>query len=643
VSNTEVILEIVENHKDSLSGNKNDLVANTIASELRKKTVNDTKAAVQQVLNSSIVTRREGDSFFEDDLDEDDAQVFNHGHNDNYDDENSQDFSVSAADPATQKILKEIEEKEKRDIFIDQGEKWMALGQIVRYDISKNNRLLVKKDHPFSWEEIQASYGKGHYKVNARLKETGRYLTSQTKLIDDSPAEMTGRNLTGSKEVQTTNNDKSLSNADLILMLEEKNKQLENQRRESEARVEEKLLKYKEELRLEAKEKMEREERFLEKYSARAEVAPKPVDLVEQLTKLAPVITVLAPFFKKEKDNSMVELIKTMNENNQKAIERSEANTKELLATITKALEGANKKSTGDFDALKVMEMIKKAEDDGFQKWRDLDELAEEKAAARAEARGDSDSDSPKEKDSLSEILLKGLLPALPAIMAGRQGGVAPQIPAPQVMAPAPRQIVARPTVIPPVRPNPVQQRGSVSQTHVQNPARNTGIKNQATEARISQTNNQETQKGMGNTQPNNTGTNVVPAKKSFLNSTTDEAEMSQASLTPPENNASPIIASVETSTRFEGDEKDPANLKRITDIVFPIAVNEFSNPDASLDNTSNKIIDELVLSGIDLTTVLRDFDDESLNVILMELPNDFHELVKGLHNEIITKILARN
>ena len=622
----------VNKKEEFLSGSPDKVVRRTMQHELNKQIAKNTKAELQKFLNSPVAVENEEDEDRDDDN-------FDH---EMMDDETDIPLSGGLGDPEnpdTAKILKEIEKADRVDIFTDQGDKWFELGQLVRYDIYKNKALIEKVDHPFSWEKVQAKFGKGHYKVVAKLPANkNRYLGAQSKLIE---------NLVTNDSINYKNNRidqhaqqqgvQGMSASETIALLEAKNRQLEESRKELELRLEERLAKSEQKIREEYLLKTERDEKFLEKMTANALVS-KPKDLGETIKELTPLITVLAPFFKKEKDTSLADALKLINEQNTKMMEKSEKNIEKMIEVLTNTLTKKTEKSDS-ISPLEVMKMVQDAENKGFEKWKEMSDLIDEKAEERAQAM--SGGNDGGEKDSITETLIKGLVPALPSLLAGRQA--APQLAAPVAQIPhQPQRLPPRviPTASRPVnthaaRPVPPQPRSSVSPASaVPRPANAQTRVNESqastTQKTESRANNQNGQK-VG--QAHQSGAGLMPKNdpKSFLNSGTTNTI---------EQNVSTAIMPEVVGNSFS--VKEVNNEAKIKEVVFSSIATVFAAENPTIEGAKNHVISQLINSGIDLTTVPRDFDDETLSDTLSVVPEEFHSVLKELHNEIIKTIITQ-
>jgi len=78
--------------------------------------------------------------------------------------------------------------EENFDIFTDLGEVRAEKGNILLYEIYRNNQLVHSVEHPYSWaqilSEIASAHGGGRYKVRAKDPDQSyRYVRHQQKLI----------------------------------------------------------------------------------------------------------------------------------------------------------------------------------------------------------------------------------------------------------------------------------------------------------------------------------------------------------------------------------------------------------------------------------------------------------------------------
>ena len=594
----------------------------TMASEINKEVDKVAKESVKKLFTRPVKSDEvDGD---DDDFDfsDSDFDVSNYNDSDDEDEATGHELSTTI-DQADQdepeevrKILKSIEEKDSFDIFVDIGDYWQKKGQIVRYQINKSNKMLTKVDHPCSWEEIQAKFGGGHYKIIAKLPAlNNRYLKSEARVLENAPVTLNGLPVSSRLEAKSEAKD-GLSMSELIATLERKTEQAEARAERLRLEADERIARAEEKARREAKERLEEQRMMFDKLTEN-----KGSGVLAELT---PLLGIILPKLLEKKEDNTMEMMMKIQEMNQKSIENMQKANERMFTSIQDTIKAmteqkSSKKDSSDFDALTVMKMIEDAKNAGFEQFKMLEELAEEKAAAREELRGGNEPSG--QKDSTIDTLIKSLAPVAAQALMSQQGGV---------VAPTP--------VRQPVQVLPSQQpRGVVSQTSSSNRSvgqrvnaeRANGVKVQTTQERKTQPNNPNSKEGLGSSERNLL---IAPqAPKSFLNADIDEAvNVAQASSTPPNPPTQTL-------------QKDMVNVERIYGVILPIAVTAYTSEGASIAQAAEDSISELTNQGIELTSVIRDFDDETVSAILTSVPDEqIQTLIKGLHNEIIARIKTR-
>lgn len=601
----------------------------TIQSEMQKQARKIAQAEARKMMNSTIDDEDDDDEFLEFDGDDDVADF-----EDDEDDTENHSFTgteTTVKDEEMNKILKEIEERDAFDIFTDVGEKWAKEGQIVRYAVNKNGKRLTSIDHPLTWEDIQAKFGGGNYKIEARLPAlANRYLKAQSKYLASPTGEVGESRVYASqikkeeKEKETTLQE-ALKLMELQAQKEEARRVYEDQRAERlRQEAEAKAKEAREEAKREAQEKLSSQERLIEKMMEMNKPKENNNSLLKELT---PIITALAPVILKKdepKDNSkeIFDMMMKMQEMTNKQIEAMNKNFEKQVGSLADSIKEIAKagnntgKGNKDIDAFALLDLAQKSEARAFEKFTLMNELASEKAREIAELKEDASPAFDKESSTLDKLLTT-LGPA-----------IATSLLAPKNNAPVQQ---AQPVLAQPTRAIPAPQpRSSVSNARPYNqPVRRTVVEEGTTRGQvqtIAETKNEghhfQGTRGSGSNQRHNS---VGP-------SILDEIE------TVATTNAMSVenVAPVNTSTG-----KDLANLEKIKEIIFPIAIESFvsNDPETTLDGVADKSINALVSNGVSLATVKRDFDDTALTDILNDVPEETHDMIKGLRDAILSKI----
>lgn len=531
-------------------------------------------------------------------------------------------FSPESEEAKADAALEAIEAKESFDIFSDIGDMYMKKGQVVSYAINKSGQFLTKKEHPYSWETMQAEFGAGHYKVMARLPAlNNKYLKGQSKTLLSAPVVAGQSSLDKLLLQQSEKNNNNGVNLEHIL---ERITQTNAQALEHANQVRREGLEMVKQAKLEAREETKT---LIEVLGARKE---QP-DLITQLT---PLIVALAPLLKPTapvKDDSMkmtIDFMKTMQEQNMKMIEKSNEATAKMISSLQESIKEVAKgshapKKDSDMSAFEMYQMMSEAEDRGAERQRLISEQAREIALEREDLRGTND--AAPEKESTVDTLLKSVIP----MFASRMGGGSP---AQRQAAPA----RVTPTVV------SAQPRGSVSpqrQNHRANEVRTHGATVQTSQATAG---NGSAFKGQEGIQSHARPVVAQPALSAPVKEDFSASDFLSSGDGPSfsdipvhvENFAEEVHTASKNSM-----QRDEKNAENILTLIAPIVIDGYSDPDSTINNLANTSIAELTAHGIDLSTVERDFDDETLSGIIHVLPEDLQTQAKELRNVIVQKI----
>lgn len=308
----------------------------------------------------------------------------------------------------------ELDEEEAREIelgipvnIFDYCHELMDKGEIVAYEISRNNTFLARKSHPYSWEQIQKEFGEGYYKVIAKSERTKKYLKQETRSVGVS-----------------NSNEPSIRDVIREAIPQEPKK--------------------------DPFDEMTKMATLLKSLSP----APKEDRTPEvMMTFMQSMMSM-----QQESQKTTMTLIQEMQKSNQSMIERLDKSQREMVEKLENRM---SEKSNKGFDPLQLLTLVQGAEKRGFQNYIMLEELAEKKAARMGGSGGSDDSD---ENDSPTTKLIKSVLPTVASALS--RSANQPQQPVMPVRQPpsVPRQVVKpqiqpmnRP-VVPQRQPNSVQQ-----------------------------------------------------------------------------------------------------------------------------------------------------------------------------------------
>lgn len=519
---------------------------------------------------------------------------------------------VNLAKLSPDEATKVINREDVSDIFIDIGNAYMDRGEVVSYTIIDNptKAQLGTEYHPFSYDDLKMKYGGGHFKVVARHK--GKYIKTEQKYIAGPKKDFNAHEEKQNNSAQAPSLDFQAI-VEQMTTISEKNSQA--------------LLKTQEESRRREME-LQKEIRESQIKSEQSNIALLERVLLSQqnqknssaelISALAPILAPLLPkiLAPKEKDNS-VDVMMKVQELNMKMIEKMNESNQKMFETLQKQIEKISdtksSSSTDGMNPFEVMKMIKDAESDGFEKFRMIKEMAKEEAEERAYNRGERD-DTEEKKGSAVDTLITTLTPMLATKMMGGGG--------PATFNNPPVSTARNPQVI--------TNRSSLSRQNIQTVQ---GTRNNAPRSQGNAVQANPTRKETGASQKSETGSEFSSISAVRPPSIFDELK----SLPIPDKKEelkSNVIA-VSPDERF-------SNIEKVKGIVFPIVIANSMDENATISKVSDLCVDGLLNSELKLSDILRDFDEMAISDIIRELPENYHEMLKDLHNDITSKLKTR-
>lgn len=501
---------------------------------------------------------------------------------DSFDDpELTDDDTLGPTEVDIQKITDEAEKVESFDIF-SLGETYAQQGHTVAYTVKKNGRVFTHIEHPYSWKDMQRKFGAGTYKVTLRLSElNNKYIKTQSQTLADPPAEDAKEDTRN--EYRTAVPTSSGPNFNDVF------ERLERQRREE-----------REQAKQDAK---EREDLILKMTEMLHKKEENKGNMTETVTTLLTALSpLLAPLLTKTDSSSstqtlMLEMQK-MNMENQKQqmqttmelLKAQQEQTKQMFEglkeTISRVAE-RDEDDGGGFDPKSYLDEIRQAEDRGFEKFKLLNDLADEKAKEKVGA--------PAKEESTTDILLKSMIP-----MVGMMFQKGQQVPPPQV---AHTPVHHAPQV--------VDQRRSLSGVHP------SSVNRGQVQAR---TRTVEAPKN-GQTESVNTSKPSVSHGKGIGQNTLKK---------------NPIVAEENLGTI----NHNASYTGKIKDIVIPVIVDAFSSGETDRTKVIHRCINELNTNRIPLNRVGSDFTAGHVEEIISEfgLPVEFSQTLRELHYELLVQ-----
>jgi hypothetical protein len=562
------------------------------------------------------------------------------------------------SDEDRKKIKKKADEARKSqdwDIFMDVGEEYYR-GEnplMVKYDVCLGNITLGTKVHPYSWEKLQAEYtpihGSGKYTVKCKDPITSQILKVQPKTLAKLES--------NERAISEKESGNGITLSEIARMEQIRAEREETRRANDEDRadrirrdMEAKNDRLQSQLERERKDSEEKNRLWTEKMLDMAK--PKEGGMNDFLKEFlsSPLAMVIVPKIlgvKKDGDSSdkdekleTYKMIRDIQDENRKTIEAITKSFEKQITTLTETIREvkADKKEEGGLESmLSTFKMIKSIEDEGREKAEKMYEWRREIEAEKKEEREENNSGK---SDSMLERLAMTALPIFAGAMAQRQSQ--PQQPRlSQTTRPNP---VQAPRIVTPVSVSPTQPRGAVSSTGNQtirprtNPNQERVIRDQ-----VSQTKTNPSAESSIRSEGRVLVRQASPRGVTGVSDLMSEArrdikeEIAMTSVVHEEN----ISYTLAEAT----SEKDEANITRITSSITPIVFEALGlmagaeSQEALVKTTAEKSIIAFKEDGIELSTVLRDFDEETLNAILVMLPTEYHELLKELKNEIILEI----
>lgn len=283
-------------------------------------------------------------------------------------DPNQLEFS-SLADDSIDRLIDEVGEVNEVDIFQDIGAVLAKKGDIITYYIKKDGEFICNKKHPYSIEKLQSEHGAGYYNVVARSSSLGRIVKQCSYQIGEAPVDSKNEPVgldADSVEAILAKREKNehLSMSDVFLLMEKANERAE---------------------RKAAEERRTQSENMNTMITA--------ISTIIGGTQKAPVQDSQAP---------VVSMIERLMDKQDRVMEK-------IMDKLTQKPE-KNQNDLG-LNQLQVMEMIKDAEDRGFSRYKELIEMADQKAEEKMELIQATKGDA--EPDSAINSLIKAFLPTI--------------------------------------------------------------------------------------------------------------------------------------------------------------------------------------------------------------------------------------
>lgn len=295
-----------------------------------------------------------------------------------------------------------IDEITEFDIFDHCDREFVQKGDYVDYMIKKNGAIAGNKKHPYSWEKLQKEYGEGRYQVIAKSKATGRIVKKQSMEVDSLPS--------GEKD----SSEGGFNPNELVTRLAE-------------------IIKPQKKEGPDFTEIMAMMDRAADKARNEAQSQNQTlIQMMQENTKMMMLMfTSQNQNTKKDSSSDVFNLFQTFAEKMENRFER-----------VIDKLQN-NQPVKNEVGVMEMLKLKEEAEDRGFKRYAQLNQLAEAKAQEKVELIEEYRGEGGEKKDkSMTETLIETMLPTIAGALA--QSKAAPIAPA-KAAIPQPRGPVSRP------------------------------------------------------------------------------------------------------------------------------------------------------------------------------------------------------
>jgi hypothetical protein len=504
-------------------------------------------------------------------------------------------------------IKRSISDQDEFDIFDDIGEELAKAGTFITYSIYKGGKYFTTEEHPYSWDRLQKERGEGHYKVVAK-DQNKRYIKAQSRVLAATPEDKRVHsnlpNASASKEGPST--------VEILAMLKEGSREA------------------KEEARREAREQREQFQQMLTSLQPKKDNSDLIIQMMannskENMAMLTNMVQALRPREPKDNSATITQMMMEMQKTNMQMMQQMQNQTSQLIEKMNEKFErglervaqlASHEPVTPEFDAWKVMEIQKQAEERGERRMKDLFDLVELKADEKAKFMSD------KEPESTTEMILKNLIPMIGQVALSSKGVLPPSAPNP-VMSSAPRRSVSQPTA-------PMAQKRALPQPRSQEASRS---------AQRTTANQQGTAVRSGNRQGAQTSNGSIldqigdetPSKPS------NNAERANQAPRVASNSTQKVERSPETATITNDENRD-----KIISLVLPLLVESVSSG-KGFPHIPEIVDESLVLlyqNGVHPATIERDVTPAVIEAMIQQygLPEDFSLLLREYYEKLVLR-----
>lgn len=479
------------------------------------------------------------------------------------------------------------DETDNWDIFTDIGAELSKKSVFIKYQVRKSGKIFTHVDHPYSWEELQREHGEGTYCVIAKTID-GKTITKQTQVLDKAP-------FRPEKETETTRTKNGVPTGGMELM----------------EYMDRKIAQEREQAKRDAK---ERQNELFTMLNALKPERPDNSETKGILEVLTAMITTQNSGGNRDSSTEILmkmqemnmNMFKEMNEKQERMFEKMSDRTERMFDQLKMEALSDKGNDPNAIDQWKLLELLEKAKSEGFDQMKMINEIAEQRAQVL--------SDKPQE--SLTDSVLKSLLPLATQMAANKNGGGSSYADI----------------------PNPNQRR-ALPQGQTAN--------GQGTHGGTGQGQTPHTQKanGQGGV-PRRPVRRAAPAGISVFDvletGNTTSTTKKPAGTATGTNNAPRNDVNVEPNP--QNAKINLANKEKILNLAIPVVVDGFTNKQTT-DEAVEITLQRFRQEGIDLTTVTRDFSNNDVKALINQysLPPELGNLLREYYGKLVERVNWEN
>jgi hypothetical protein len=281
-----------------------------------------------------------------------------------------------------------LEQAEGKDVFIEAYNTLMARGDMPKFYIYKNHEFIGVKEHPYSWENIQKDFGSGHFKIIAKSKLKGVYVSSQSQMVGNPHGESDLEHEEEAHAAPQTPPRQELGPLELLSIIQQQQDRAEAKVRQSSD-------------------------------SNQGSMATMMQSIVQM---------------QQQSSQQFQLLFMEMSKMSMQSIQSLQASQMQMFEKVNQQIQSLNQNNNKGMDTMALLKLLGDAESRAEARATKMFEMVEEKAENLAEDKAAA-MGSHEEKPSFAETLLKGFVP----ILAQAQGAAPQNVP----QQPSPEQLAA--------------------------------------------------------------------------------------------------------------------------------------------------------------------------------------------------------